>query len=106
MAGIKGKGGQKGRSGRKSKAEELGLTALLDKCFTKADREACIKQLAEDCQSDEFNVRHESRKLLLAYTFGRPTEKHELGGMDGQPLTLRVVYESKPAHSEAARAPS
>lgn len=94
--GIKGnRGGQKGKSGRKSKAEELGLVATLDKCFTKADREDCIQKLVEDCKSDNFAERHEARKLLLAYTFGRPTEKHEHGGRDGGPITFKVVYESK-----------
>lgn len=88
MAGIKG------RSGRKTRAEELGLKALLDKCWTVKAREACIQKLAEDCESSEFTVRNESRKLLLAYTFGKPTEKHELGGPDGGPAILKVIYDS------------
>jgi len=28
----------------------------------------------------------------LAYTFGKPTEKHEHGGTDGGPIVLSVVY--------------
>ena len=92
MAGIKGKGGQKGRSGRKSKAEELGLGALLEKCFTREDREACIQKLAEDCKSDDFHVRQESRKLLLAYTFGKPKENHEHMGEGGGPIEIIVNH--------------
>lgn len=92
MAGVKGNsGGKKGRSGRRPKAEEMGLVALLDKCFTPADREKCIKKLAEDCQSDDFHERNESRKLLLAYTFGKPTEKHEHSNPDGSPLLQPVA---------------
>lgn len=90
-AAVKGAGGKKGRSGRKSKAEELGLVALLDKCATKADREACIKQLAKDCKSLDFHERHESRKLLLAYIYGKPTEKHEVANPDGSPLMAPVA---------------
>jgi hypothetical protein len=74
MAGQKGNsGGKKGRSGRKSKAEEMGLQALLDKCWTPADREACIKTLA--AQANEGDK--EAVKLLMAYTFGKPVERKE-----------------------------
>lgn len=94
-AAVKGVGGKKGRSGRKSKAEELGLVALLNKCFTEAARKRCLIQLAKDCESKDFHERNESRKLLLAYTFGKPTEKHEHGGEGGGPITLNVVYEGR-----------
>lgn len=91
--GVKGnRGGQKGKSGRKSKAEELGLAGLLDKCFTQADRETCIKKLAEDCNSTEFHVRQESRKLLLAYTFGKPRESVEHLGEGGGPIEIIVRH--------------
>lgn len=90
--GVRGNsGGKKGRSGRKSKAEEMGLTALLDKCFTKADREDCIKKLAQDSKSDDFHTRHEARKLLFAYTFGKPAEKHEVSNPDGSPLMAPIA---------------
>lgn len=85
-------GGVRLNSGRKSKAEELGLAATLEKCFTKEDRERCIERLATDCQSEDFHTRHESRKLLLAYTFGKPTEKHEHSGPDGDGLKIVVEY--------------
>lgn len=84
------------RPGRKSKAEEMGLKALLDKCWSRQSREKCIQKLAEDAESEEFVIRNESRKLLMAYTFGKPTEKHEIGGEGGGPITLKVVYDSKP----------
>lgn len=84
--------GVKGRSGRKTKAQELGLIALLDKCFKKAEREACIKKLAEDCKSTEFHVRHESRKLLLAYAFGKPRESVEHLGEGGGPIEIIVKH--------------
>lgn len=90
-AAVKGVGGKKGRSGRKSKAEELGLVALLNRCVTIKDREACLKKLAEDCKSKDFHERHESRKLLLAYVYGKPTEHHEHANPDGSPLMAPVA---------------
>lgn len=86
MAGVKGK------SGRKTKAEELGLVALLDQCFNQAARERCISQLAKDCNSKDFHERNESRKLLLAYTFGKPTEKHEHTGEGGDAIEIVINH--------------
>lgn len=85
-------GGKRPGAGRKSKAQELGLIALLDKCFTKADRESCIEKLAEDCKSDDFHVRQESRKLLLSYTFGKPRESVEHLGEGGGPIEIIVNH--------------
>lgn len=101
-AAVKGVGGKKGRSGRKSRAEELGLQALLDQCFTPEARAACIRKLAEDCEASDFHQRHESRKLLLAYAFGKPTEKHEHSGEGGGPITLKVIYASPRTNDNAA----
>lgn len=70
--GVKGQsGGKKGRSGRKSKAEEMGLAALLDRCWTLADRELCLTTLAEKAARGDL----EATKLLLAYTYGKPKEQ-------------------------------
>lgn len=79
------------KAGRKSKAEEMGLKALLDKCWSRQSREKCILKLAEDCESADFHERNESRKLLMAYTFGKPTEKHEVSNPDGSPLLSPVA---------------
>lgn len=84
MAGIKGKGGQPGRSGRKSRAEELGLQALLDKCWTPEDREACLRRLAAKANEGEM----EAVKLLFSYAFGKPKE-HVENKLDGR---LEIVY--------------
>lgn len=81
-----GHGGKRPNSGRKSKAEELGLAALIKASWPEEEQRKAIKKLAQDCNDSEFHVRHESRKLLLAYTFGKPTEKHEHAGKDGKDL--------------------
>lgn len=74
MAGIKGKGGKKGASGRKSKAEEFGLQELLNKCWTTADREKCIKALAKAASDPLSSDRIDAVKLLMGYAYGKPRE--------------------------------
>ena len=76
-------GGKRENAGRKTKAEELGLAALIDSVWSIPKQKKVLKLLAEDAESLDFNQRHEARKLLLAYKFGKPTEKHELTGKDG-----------------------
>jgi len=74
MAGVAGKGGQKGRSGRKPKADERELQRLLKRGWPNAERLAAIKKFAAkaaDGDADAF-------KVLLAYAYGKPTEKHDL----------------------------
>lgn len=95
--GKKGnRGGQKGRSGRKSRAQELGVVALLDKCWKVEDREQVIQNLVIIACNGDPKAAVSAASLLLAYAYGKPTEKHEVSGRDGEPITLRVVYESKP----------
>ena len=90
--GRKKNGGRRPSSGRKSRAEELGLVATLEKCFSVEDREECIRKLALDCRSEDFHTRHESRKLLLAYTYGKPKEQIEHAGADGGPIEIIVRH--------------
>lgn len=93
MAGIPGSGGKKGRSGRKSKAVEMGLLPLLDAAFPQKDREQVLRNLAKIAMSgDDAKAAVSAASLLLGYTFGKPTEKHEHGGKDGGPIVLKVVY--------------
>ena len=77
---IGNSGGKKGRSGRKPKAVEDDLVDILKRSFTKADREKVFKQLVTDALSLSFSIRNESRKLLLAYVYGKPIERHEVEG--------------------------
>ena len=95
MPGVKGSGGQKGRSGRKSKAEEMGLEALLDKCWTVAEREKCIRVLARTANDPLSGDRMDAVKLLMGYAFGKPVEKKQISGDENSPVVLRVTYETK-----------
>lgn len=78
--------GKKGLSGRKSKAEELGLQGLLNKAWPVAERIKLFAKLAE--MARDGNI--EAIKLLTAYTFGKPTENHNVIGVQ----EIRVVYGS------------
>lgn len=81
-------GGIRANSGRKSKAEEMGLVVLLDECWSIDDRKAVIRSLHKQAVDGS----EKAAALLLSYAFGRPAEKHEHGGTDGQDA-IKVIVE-------------
>lgn len=83
--------GVKGRSGRKSKAEELGLVALLENSFGMEKRKAVVENLATIATGDDAKAAVSAAALLLGYTYGKPTEKHEISNPDGTPLLSPVA---------------
>lgn len=95
-------GGARAGSGRKTRREEDDLQKLLKKCVPKERREAILKKLAEDAESTSFKTRNESRKLLLAYLWGKPIARQEITGEGGKDLfpTLNITIEP-PAPSQA-----
>lgn len=92
-------GGKRPGAGRKSKAEEMGLAALLNECFTDDSRRAVINSLIEDASSQVFAERDAARKLLLAYTFGQPSSKTELS--TPEPLQQEIVVRFVKSDSHA-----
>lgn len=86
-AAVKGVGGKKGRSGRKSKAEELGLAQLLDRCWKVPEREKVIRAL----HSKALEGNEKAAALLLAYAYGKPTERFEHSNPDGTPLLSPIA---------------
>lgn len=84
MANESKRGGKRAGSGRKSKGTREELEGLLRAGWPYEKRLNHIKQLAD---ANDL----ESIKLLLSYAYGKPTERKELSGTDGQPL--RVVFE-------------
>ena len=84
-------GGKRPDAGRKSRAEEMGLMRLLNECWTLAQRERVIRKLAALASKGDI----EAIKLLMAYAFGKPTEKHQHSGDVNAPLEIRVVYEGE-----------
>jgi hypothetical protein len=96
MPGQRGNsGGKKGRSGRKSKAEELGLVSLLNRGWTPAARERTIKRLSTLAEAGNL----EAIKILLAYTYGKPIERTEHLGQDGEPIKV-IIEHVKPSPNQ------
>lgn len=83
--------GKAGRSGRKSKAEEMGLTALLDKVVKPAEREALLKRLLVLSKDSDGRLSLEAAKLLMAYLYGTPRSQVEVSGPGGEPLAAATV---------------
>jgi hypothetical protein len=93
--GRRNNGGVRPNSGRKSKAEELGMAQLLDASLPAGAFERIAKNLFKLATGANPKAAVAAGSLLLAYRFGKPTEKHEHGGEGGGPITVRVVYETK-----------
>lgn len=77
---MAGKGGARPGSGRKPRSSERALMTLLDSRVPMQKREEILDKLVADCTSVVFQERHESRKFLFAYMYGKPTEhiQHEI----------------------------
>ncbi len=98
-------GGARSGAGRKSKHDEDDLRKRLAKACKegKIDQlDIVFSKLVEDAKSTSFKTRHEARKLLLAYIYGKPVERQELTGKDGKDLlpTVQVIIEP-PTSSQA-----
>jgi hypothetical protein len=89
-------GGKRANAGRKPRIVEQNLNALLERAVSNEDRESILIKLAEDAQHVSFKVRHEARKLLLAYLFGRPVDRLEIGGEGGGPIPITIIEPVKP----------
>lgn len=87
-------GGKRPNSGRRSKAEEMGLRALLDECWSLADREACVKKLAAMAKVGDLGA----MKLLMEYTFGKPVQV--IAGEPNQPFEIIVRREHRTGTTE------
>ena len=87
--------GKAGRSGRKSKADELGLQSLLDRAWPESKRVKFFSELAKLAETPRTPQGMEAGKLLAAYTYGKPTERVEHSGNDEKPIRIIVEYDDK-----------
>lgn len=72
MAGQQGRsGGQREGAGRKSKAEEMELPALIEEVIGEEGKKELLKILYIKAKEGSFN----HHQLLCYYLFGKPTEK-------------------------------
>lgn len=89
--GRKKNGGSRPNSGRKSKAEELGLAKLIDSRLPPDKWGKVIDNLYELATGDNPKAVVGAASLLLAYKYGKPTERHEHSNPDGSPLLTPVA---------------
>lgn len=92
-----------GNPGGRPSGPRQELQALLAETFTPAARKKVLRKLIEDAQSGN----HDARTLLLAYTYGKPTEHKEISGADGGAIPLeiaRIDYRDGLAEAEAGSA--
>jgi hypothetical protein len=81
MAGVKG------RSGRKSKLLRTKLAELVDDAWPVKKRHEIIASLHNSAINDGDT---EAAKTLLAYAYGRPAQRHEISGPDGDSLQIEI----------------
>lgn len=86
------RGGARKGAGRKSKLVEEDQSAFMSRCLPVEKREAIVNKFYEIAMGDNAKAAVTAGSILLAYAMGKPTEKHELAGKDGGPITLKVVY--------------
>jgi hypothetical protein len=85
-----GHGGARPGAGRKRKVEELELHGLLSEAWPMDRRRAAIANLADLAESDSRSA-VEAGKVLMAYAYGKPIERKEISGPDGEPLKAYVT---------------
>lgn len=96
-----GHGGKRPGSGRRTKAEILGLAAMIDEAWPVDDQKSVLAKLAADCVDSDFHIRHEARKLLLAYKFGKPKESMDVTS-NGETLLAKLVIQGVPGNDGAS----
>lgn len=64
----------------------MGLVALLNECWTLAQRKECIQELAKKASTGDMDA----IKLLMAYTFGKPKESVDMN--QRSETILKVQY--------------
>jgi hypothetical protein len=82
------KGGKREGSGRKSKAEELGLPALIEEVIGEQGKKDLVAAIHKKAKSGSFP----HQQLLMHYIYGKPQEKIDHTS-DGKAIfTKEVVF--------------
>jgi len=80
------KPGVSGNPGGRPSGPRQQLNELLEDVFKPARRRKVLEKLIADAETGN----HDARTLLLAYTFGKPTEYKEISGPDGAAIPLEI----------------
>jgi hypothetical protein len=89
---MKKRGGARPGAGRKPKAVEDDLLGFWQREMTIEKRQAIVNRFYEIALGDDLKAAVSAGTLLLAYSVGKPTEKHEHSGDGGGPIILKVEY--------------
>ena len=84
------KGGKREGAGRKSKAEELGLPALVDEVIGEEGKRLIIEKVYVQAKSGSFP----HQQMLMQYMFGKPTDKVDLtsNGNTIQDIKHEIIF--------------
>lgn len=82
-------GGARPGAGRKSKEQLLEIHGLLQEYWPIERRRASIENLADMAEGTGKSA-VAAFQLLAAYAYGKPIERKEISGPDGQPLKAYV----------------
>jgi hypothetical protein len=88
------RGGSRPGSGRKSKAEELGLPALIDEVIGEDGKRTVVQKLYEKAKSGSYL----HQQLLMAYMYGKPKESVAIQ----QDTVIRWIEEDGNTNTETA----
>ena len=82
--------GQSGNPGGRPAIKRLELTNILNKTWTLEHRKKAIEQAAAAAAAGDLDA----LKLLLAYAYGKPVERKEVTGENGDPLAFKVYIQN------------
>jgi hypothetical protein len=83
------RGGKREGSGRKSKAEEMGLPALIEEVIGDEGKKLLVKGIFSKAQQGSFL----HQQLLMHYIYGKPTDKLDLTSGGNALETIKHVIE-------------
>lgn len=82
------RGGARRGAGRKSKAEEMGLPALIEEIIGEEGKRAVIASIYEKAKTGSFL----HQQLLMAYIYGKPTDEIDITS-NGKDITSKeIIY--------------
>lgn len=98
--GRKNNGGARPNAGRPRKAQELELHGLLSEAWPTERRRAAIGRLAEIAESEVRKDAVAAFQILAAYAYGKPIDRKEISGPDGEPIKAYVHFDPAEWDSE------
>lgn len=81
-------GGKRAGSGRKTKAEEMGLPRLIEDVIGEEGKRSIIEKIHEQAKAGSFN----HQQLLMQYIFGKPQDEIDITS-NGKDITSKeIIY--------------